>query len=156
LSEELGATIEDRLKPLIGQPLSDMWRVSALGWQIIEFGVQRPAVNRHGQQITRGDWSIHISCAWRISDPMGRVILSEECPEGDPADGLFASVRAGALIVQAVRGSETGAVQFDLSLGYCLRVDPSGDLTEEQWRLLPPDKGAEHYVVGGEDALAEE
>lgn len=143
----LGEEIEGQLRPLVGLPLSDMRRVSILGWQIIEFGEQKPDVNRKGQAITRADWTVRISCHWRIVDPFGEEVLSNERPNGDQAASYFERMEAESLIVESIRGYEDGSVLFVLAEGYQLLIDARLDQGGEQWRLLPPAEGTD-YVVG--------
>jgi hypothetical protein len=60
------------LQPIVGEPLSGMWR--ALG-QIFEFGEQRPDRNRHGEAITVADFALKfITADWRVIQA-GRIIL---------------------------------------------------------------------------------
>src|SRR5690242_1447545 len=64
--------LNELLQPICGEPLSGMWR--AVG-QILEFGVQKPATNRKGEAITRGDFDLKfIAADWRIVHH-GRIIL---------------------------------------------------------------------------------
>jgi len=64
--------LHDLLLPIVGEPLSGMWR--AVG-QVFEFGEQRPDTNRRGEAITRGDfWLKFIAADWRVIQG-GRLII---------------------------------------------------------------------------------
>ena len=64
--------LNDLLQPIVGEPLSGMWR--ALG-QVFEFGEQRPDTNRRGEAITQGDFLLKfIAADWRVVQA-GRIIL---------------------------------------------------------------------------------
>jgi len=68
--------IEQALRPIIGEPLTAMWRYA--GNQKFEFGVQRPCKNRKGEEITRADLGLVVSCHWRMDAPDGGYISSED------------------------------------------------------------------------------
>lgn len=144
------ASLHDLLQPIVGEPLSDMWR--GLG-QIFEFGEQRPDINRRGQAITRGDFSLKfISADWRIVQA-GRLILgstdhydeerfydSEEPlirPYDDEARSLirefFESVRASKFVVESVEVGPLADVTVRLSHDLLIQSFGSSGQDKDLW-----------------------
>jgi len=149
MKEEIGRTLE----PLIGEPLSDMFRFA--GIQAFEFGVPRPCKNHKGQDITLADQGLHISCHWCISGPEGTIVSSEDFgPDGrrhdEQAHPFYDTLKSNPPVVEVVVVDEAGALRLCLSGGYSLTVLPqelSNDSDEEQWRFLPKDEEQRHLVL---------
>ncbi len=53
------AGIEQRLQPLIGEPLSSMYRYAE--HQAFPFGVQHPCKNDKGEDATHADWGFMLT-----------------------------------------------------------------------------------------------
>lgn len=145
--------IEETLKPIIGEPLSDMWRYA--GFQVFEFGIQRPAVNRKGQPITRSDWALGACCTWSICGTEGRVLSSEDFgPDGERHDEAAAPfyqlVDDSSLIVRAIEVGERAQVRFVLSQGFALDIVlDSDDPQEDQWHFHQRDRRGTGLMVNG-------
>ena len=152
--------IERRLYPLVGEPLSDMFRFA--GIQVLEFGVQRPCKNRKVEDVTRADQSLHVSCHWRIAGPDGTVVTSDDFGQGgsrcdEKAYPFYDMLGEAPPAVEAIEADELGNVVMRLANGYMLEIrldtetEASGsdmDLTDdEQWRYLPRDEGEDHFVI---------
>jgi hypothetical protein len=151
--------VETTLQPLLGQPLSDMWR--AAGMQIFEIGVQRPCKNRRGQEITRADWSLHVSCCWYIMGPKGDIVSSSDFgPDGsrrdEQAKPFYGMLGDPALTIITLQSDGYGGINLGMSGGYNLAIwppweneaDREGQETdEEQWRLLSRHSNMRHFVI---------
>lgn len=149
--------IERVLQPLLGEPLSDLWRIGDL--QIVEFGVQRPFTNHRGKETTSADQRLHISCDcyWSIQGPSGTIVSSEDFDSNgncrDTRAYPFYEVLAShPLTVERIVADEIGSACFYLSDGYSLTLQSnrcSSNLEEdkEQWRFLPKDEENSHLVV---------
>lgn len=139
----LRTEIETFLKPLLGQPMSDMWR--AAGMQLIEFGIQRPFINRKGDEVTRADRSIHISCCWSISGPQGEIASaadfgSDRSRRDEKAYPFYRMLGDPALTIQFIRADDDGGFTMRTRGDYVLTVGPCSDEENEEeddeyWRL---------------------
>ena len=144
--------VEQALRPLIGNPLSDMTRFG--GIQIFEFGVQRPRKNRKGQEITVADQKIHVSsCEWRISGPEGEIVGSKDFTpvRGDErAHPFYQMLGDNPPLVQTVEADKAGGFVLQMIGGYSLTVSVDENIKEpdiEQWRFLPKAKSQNHFVI---------
>lgn len=151
------ALAEEALLILIGLPLSSMWHPI---FQIFEFGEQRPGKNKKGQDVTFGDWSLHVSCEWHVARN-GSVIVgsrdmkrkrtgqarrffdrktpprdAEERKRWAAANEFFDLVKQGVLIVQSVSVGSTGSLEIKLSDNFVLRTFNACATGWEQWCLL--------------------
>ncbi|MES2459420.1 MAG: hypothetical protein V4671_02465 [Armatimonadota bacterium] len=142
------------LRPLIGEPLTDMMRFA--GIQVFEFGVQRPRKNRKGEDITRADQRLHVSCSWEIAGADGFVLSREDFgPEGvrqdEKAHPFYESLQTDdAPVVEAIEADDAGVLRLQLSQGYMLQIQPDEmeeEPDEEQWRFLPKDRNQRHLVL---------
>jgi hypothetical protein len=152
--EAMKEEIETALRPLLGQPLSDMWRYA--GYQKFEFGVQRPAKNREGEAVTVADWGLVVACRWAITGPEGLVVSSANFGPGtarrdEPARPFYRLIHADSPVVEGLEADQDGALRFVLSQGYTLEVRPEADMDaeDEQWRFMPPGDERSHFVVWG-------
>lgn len=162
--------IERALKPLVGLPLSDMWRISRYGLQRFEFGDQWPDKNRRGETVTYGICSLHVACAWRIIHSSGIIVgaddynnseqhesypsrLNPDNPEPDifalRAFAFFDSLHDNPPIVETLEADNVGSVHFFLSREYQLQILPIESGDGEHWRLLYRDGRRRHFVVSG-------
>lgn len=149
------SVIEAALSPLIGEPLSDMWRYA--GCQKFEFGIQRPRTNHEGEEITFADWGLVVSCSWRVIGPEGNVISSDEFGPGgsrrdERARPFYALLGTDSPAVESVVADDGGKLCIRMSGGYLLEVEPVSDMDpdDEQWRFMPKDEEARHIVLWGE------
>src|SRR5688500_1390190 len=84
------SALQDRvaqaLSPLIGLPLWGAAR--ALDLEMFAFGKRYPEKNRKGEDVEVGEFSWHITCAWRIVGPTGIVVgaLDRHYPEEENSD----------------------------------------------------------------------
>ena len=142
--------IEAALRPLIGQPLSNMWRPI---WQTFEFGEQRPFINSKGKAVTRADYAldVHSPCTWRIIGPEGLIAGSGDYDQYDPETGekvpafnfdepdmtprdrrasAFFNLLADAPpIVETIEVDEIGGIRFQLTEGYVVEIIPDDDVS---------------------------
>jgi hypothetical protein len=143
--------ILSKLSQLKGEPLSDLWRA---GCQILEFGAQRPAKNKKGEDITKSDFSIHVEGSWYIKNSNG-VILDDKDTKGKAermadVDDFFSRVAAESLKIIGIDATDFGGVKFELAEGYTLVLErhPEDSEDDEIWRLIErmPRK---HFVATG-------
>ena len=161
-SSRLQNRVRKALAPLLGLPLSDMWRAAEL--QIFEFGEQRPDLNSDGKEITRADYAMHVSCPWRIIGPAGLALAREDYWTGKRSEprharskAFFERMDAATLAVEEIEADTTGGVRLLLAGGCTLEVLPmTTRRTDEHWRLLPPGEDVEHFVVTGSSACLPE
>jgi hypothetical protein len=152
--------IETALKPLIGEPLSDMRRA---GFQMFEIGVQKPCKNRKGQDITRADMALHVSCDWYITRKSDQILSSEDFgPEwgerrDEKAEPFYQGLGAPDYIITSISADDSGGVVIQMAGGYTLQIICTSDSEvrnldggPEQWRFLPKDESAPHFVVTAE------
>lgn len=146
--------IEKTLRPLVGKPLSDMWRYAGL--QKFEFGVQRPHKNRKGQDVTWADWGLVVACAWRITGRARPVVASADFGPGrsrhdEQALPFYTGLATAPPIVEAIEAAANGSLRISLSHEYLLEVHTDGETDSEQWRFMPRDRRRRHFVVVGEN-----
>jgi hypothetical protein len=145
--------IEAALRPLLSEPLTDMWRY--VGHQRFEFGEQRPCKNRKGQDITRADLAVVALCHWRISRADGssvsRCNFRSSTEPGDEAAGRFVEECLDSQpVVLEITAQDSGGVHLVLAHGYELWLEPDPDDAselDEEWRFLPRDHAERHFVV---------
>ncbi|MGV3724288.1 MAG: hypothetical protein ACO1SX_25620 [Actinomycetota bacterium] len=133
--------IEAALRPLTGEPLTDMWRYA--GCQKFEFGVQRPARNSKGVEITRADYGLVVSCEWRIDGRQGRVVSSEDFGPGEnrrdaQAGWFYGLIRTDPPVIGSIRAGADGALSLRMTQGLTLEVIPTAEIEpdDEQWRFM--------------------
>lgn len=145
--------IEIVLRPLLGERLSDMWR--AAGMQLFEIGVQRPCKNHKGQDITRADMRLHISCCWDIQGPEGKIVSSDDFgPDNtrrdEAAKPFYDMLGDPVLTINAIQADDRGGITLRMSGSHtlCVRPDWANDYSDwEQWRFLPKNKNMRHFVI---------
>lgn len=142
--------IERVLLPLIGLPLTDMWRY--VGHQKFEFGVQRACKNHKGQDITRADWGFVVAGSWRITGRMGIIVSSDDFgPDNSRRDvdayPFYEMPEEAPPIVEAIEASDDGAVCFRMTGEYTLEAWSDGEPDAEQWRFMPKDRTRKHFVL---------
>lgn len=165
--------IEKALQELIGTP---MWGSSrAVDMEMFAFGAPHTTAGRQGRIVTRGEFALHVQCAWRIVRGSKIAVGSHDFryPRGDPMDEpadfqphapganrrdvrletLFKERSSDPLVVRAVAADDTGRVTIAFQDDYALELFPDDSLeTEghsERWRLLRPDTSKPHFVVTG-------
>jgi len=166
LAHRIGA----ELRVLIGEPISDCWRVTNM--QVFEFGPMHKYVNRHGDEVEGADLRLHVQCRWRIVDGtrilFGRDDLlrpaDDHIPplefDWDEADSVldvtqrawFAERRASPLRVVAATGDDYGGFRLELEAGVALEAFPCNSKRgeySERWRLLGHRVDGGHFVVTG-------
>jgi hypothetical protein len=142
------AEIEAILKPLLGEPLTDMWRYA--GFQRFEFGEQRRSHDSKADAAPVGDWALIAGCAWRITGPMGVVVSSANFGESGRTDKdaapFYRLLKREPPVVEALEANAAGAIRLQLTAGYLLEIEPEGaewddePPSEEYWLFHPRDK----------------
>lgn len=163
--------VEAALAPLVGLPLWDHHRV--LDVQILHLGGKRTETARFGprkgQTSIVGEYTLHLSCAWRIVDARGLVVGSADRLEKSEAaasipDEEWDWNKRGAnrrdecmvrwfgdniFIVESIRVDPVGGFAMSFSGGALLEVFPDATLDTEAWRLLGAREDERHFVVRG-------
>ena len=162
--------ITGELHVLIGEPMSDCWRVTNM--QIFEFGPQHKFVNRKGEEVEGSDLTLHLQCRWRIVDSarilFGRDDLLHPADENIPLDEFdwdkdysvldvvqrewFAERRTAPLRVVDAIGDIYGGFQISLEQHVVLQAFPcDSDRGEysEHWRLFGHRSDGSHFVITG-------
>jgi hypothetical protein len=157
--------IEQELRILIGQPLSEVFRVADM--ECFAFGHLVPVKNFKGEETESYEYALHIQCAWRITGPAGIVVASRDryYPPGEPdteppdwewdkfnrCDERMASFleedRESHLVVQFIQAGEVGSVRIGLGQGFTLEVFPDDSLGGEYWRFFQRPSQGDHFVV---------
>lgn len=147
------AEIEAALQPLLGEPLTDMWRYA--GFQRFEFGVQRPT--RKGTKgMTHSDWGFVVGCDWRISGPDGVIVsaadFGEERRTDERARPFYRLLADQPPVLQKLEAEVTGALRFEFSGAYLLEVTPEDTSDDdessmtEHWIFLPRDRRKSRFT----------
>lgn len=152
--------IEEAAGALIGLPLTDIGRAANIVW--IQFG-------------TFPDHALHISCAWRLSEPGSILVAAGDLftpadPDMDPdefhwdqqganwfdarAHAWRDAIRDVSVTVERVAGTDRGDLRIELTGGLVLEVfpdsGPAPHVETEFWRLFRPRREDPHFVVGSE------
>jgi len=146
--------IKRELSPLLGKPLTFMFR--AAGIQAFEFGQQRPAVNRKGEAVSKGDWRINARCDWSIRGPAGVIVSSADFGPGrerrdDSAAWFYEGLSRAEWRAVSLGACDDGQLAIELSGGFHVEFwfDPNnGDPNGEQWRFFREVREGTHPVVG--------
>lgn len=162
--------IEEALQGLVGLPLGAMWR--AAGLLKFNFGKKELVPDGKGGTEETWDYSLHITCEWRIVGPEGIVTgtndkyfrAGEQWSDlSDFDDNVSGSSRlderrtrfmeerkGNPLVVEGVSADNVGSFRLLFSDGYHLDVMPFHTVPYEHWRLFRPGDLDSHFVVTGE------
>ena len=122
-----------------------------------------------------GEFTLHVSCPWRLVGPDGMVVASGDLftpadPAADPGNfewdvpganwcdvrlrAFIAAAAESPLTVSGVSADELGSVRIFLAEEFVLDIFPDSShaahVESEFWRLLQPGTGAAHFVVSSE------
>lgn len=162
-------TIRNALLPLKALPLWSAGRAADMLW--LQLGRHVPAPTARSPDRIVGEYALHVMCPWRVSGASGIVAGSSDLfvpADPDVPDEEFQWDRPGATIVDVHLGQwidshaatplRVTGVEVDRCGGFVLALEkefalevfpdesarPQGD--QEQWRLLQPGRGTEHFV----------
>ncbi|MEM1446452.1 MAG: hypothetical protein AAGF84_10375 [Planctomycetota bacterium] len=152
------AEFEEALAPLVGQPMREIGRASSLLW----ISIGDATAN------TR-PWSLHTECAWRITREnlilVGRGDFYEFPGVAEPenwdwdhdfsnrfdaiAKEFNAYLGRKSRLIEAFAVDSFGGVSLVFDHDHRFEVFPSESSGNdaEWWRLLPPNKGEDYFVV---------
>lgn len=146
--------MRDALRNLLGEPLTNMVRVSTA--QYLRFGVEKPCKDYKGEDDTRSDWGLMIggSCHWRFEGPNGFKLGTDDFgPDKDlhdeHADDFYDRLGDDPLVIRSVEVLLNGTQIFALSDGYSLTIRmPEGvGRYGEPWRFMPPRDDFRGHLV---------
>ncbi|MFI5104335.1 MAG: hypothetical protein ACHP79_05365 [Terriglobales bacterium] len=171
MADSLKERIEHAVAPLVGMPLWDSGRAADLEWFI--FGEHRTIKDFRGEPREVGEYSLHVQCAWRITQG-GRVLVgsrdlyypagyrdqTQEIPRnfnwdvqgGNRRDELIAALfeHGGKQYrVTGFQAGAAGAITFALENDMALEIFPDDALPGEHWRLFRTGEDDPHFVVTG-------
>jgi hypothetical protein len=161
LSEKV---IQQALAVLEGAPMWGSGR--AVNMQMFQFGQRQPAIDRHGAEYFRGEYALHVQCAWHIvqrerlvvgsgdlyrpfnGDLVGLDDFDWEVPGSNRRDVVLKQLfDQASLTVRASRLERTGRMFVAFDGDFELAVFP--DRTDEGvefWRFLKPGSDEPHLV----------
>lgn len=171
MEDSLKGEIERALAPLLGRAVWGAGRDRASLWLQLGERIERRVEPDTARDV--GEYSLHVSCAWRLVGPEGIHVASGDMftpadREGDPEDfdwdtpgASWCDVRLAQFIdatadspraVSGVSADELGSVRLFLGDDFVLDVFPDSShadhVESEFWRLLHPADGSPHVVVG--------
>ncbi len=140
--------------------------------QIFEFGPRRRIVNRRGEEVEVGQFSLHVQCGWRMVDCSKILFASRDINypadenisiddfDWDKHDSVldvaqrswFAQQRDIPLHVVSVRGDVYGGFRIELEREFALEAFPCNSKRgeySEHWRLFGHRPDDVHFVVTG-------
>jgi hypothetical protein len=161
--------IEQRLSVLIGLPFIIAKR--ALNLQMFEFGAKHTIINRKGKEIDQGEYTLHVQCAWRITQGDKIIVASQDrYYPGDGSDSrregfdwtlpgnrvdkhltAFFQDFPGILKVVSLSADDIGGVKILLDKQILLEVFPDNSDCYKYWRFFPLSliPNSHHFVVTG-------
>ncbi len=138
--------------------------------EMFAFGERRIRLNRKGEEVEVGEYSLHIQCPWRIVGPDGIIVgfLDRNYPVEENADwqefddegpsrcefqmaGWLKEYSGCPLKVEKVEADYVGGFKLFLQHGFVLEAFPANSLQgeySERWRLFRPSDES-HFVVCG-------
>ena len=153
------------LNVLVGLPLTDLWR--PLG-QTFEFGLQKPYLNRKGEEIHRSDYRLHLLQEWRVTEHNVVVMGSDDhqtkrrfyrrkTPPRDPiarerwrrANRFFDLVKGGALLVERVTIDDSASIRIELTEGFLIEAINCSSDNYEVWIFDNDAEGRSLWVMPG-------
>lgn len=160
--------VTEELKRLIGLPLQKAGRASDLVW--FGFGnFVKIEDKRHGGYREVAEYSLHIQCAWRITDfekiitgssdrfiPNSQIKDYEEfnwdvqnANRCDEQLKVLLDKLSTDLIVKDVTVNKFGDAKIFFNDDYLLEVIPDNSTADEAWRLFNNGGDTEHLVITG-------
>lgn len=153
--------VHQELSRLVGKPIWDTWRL--LNIQIFDFGRRISRLNKRGETIDHGEFTLRITCAWRLCREDGILVghsdrdwEDEQAPERfDHWTMLDAKAQSwcdqagdNPRIVVEVRAERFGGATLCFSDSSTLEIFPTSSEWGESWRLLYPVGDRErHFIV---------
>lgn len=164
-------TVENQLKLLVGLPLWDAGRSVSLAW--FEFGKNiTEDINRKGETILLGEYTIDTESAWHIRGRRGIIVGSAdrfyaagknpykgfEDVDWDDKPGenrcderlekLIKQHRKSPLLVVSAEANDRGGLVINLTQGFAIEIFRHDSVGDEYWRMFESvDKGNKHFVV---------
>jgi hypothetical protein len=163
--EELNAM----LAPIVGQPLTDMWRG---GGQIFEFGEQLPWADKKGIDQTRARYHVKFLGEWQISQAHKVVMGSRdhrtkrrfydrvrEPKEPDSRDiwrvakEFLGKVKAGELRVVSAEFEDSGLIQIKLTQNFVLIGLSCSAENEDALFWMDSELDESHLILWNQDGF---
>lgn len=163
MNDVANSQIERALGGVVGAPLWGSARAADM--EMFAFGEQRESVDRHGNASVRGEFALHVQCAWHLERNDELVVASRDLHEpsdqsrgGDsdhePDSGNLRDSRIASFFqevtprVATVSAMWPGSISLMLDAGCVLRLFP--DRTSdgvEHFRFFRPGTDEPHLIV---------
>lgn len=166
--------VVEELKKIVGLPLISAGRACDLIWFI--FGeMVKSEDKRNGRSKEVAEYSLHVQCAWRLTDPEKIIVGSADrfipnsannysdnfdwdvqgenrCDEQLKA--LFSGFEDG-FIVKDVSADRFGGLKIHLAESLLLEVFTDNSTDDEAWRFFKRGEDVPHLVVTGRGVCRE-
>lgn len=170
---EMNLVVEE-LKKIVGLPLISAGRACDLIWFVFGGMVKRED-ERRGSFQEAAEYSLHVQCAWRLTDPeriitgsADKFIPNSESNYDDNFDWdvqganrcdeqlkkLFTHF-GNELMVKDVTADRFGGLGIYLTENLFLEIFPDNSTDDEVWRFFKRGEDVPHLVVTGRGACRE-
>ena len=160
--------IEEALKELIGQQLTNIGRAGNLLW--LSFGEKILVIDRNGCEKFKEKYALHVQCSWRLTTENKISVASKDIyiprtglDEDDFDWDEFGANRfdekieelkeqiVSSATVSKITADEFGGLKIYFESGIRLEVFPDDSLEDEFWRFIIFGSESKHYVVFDKD-----
>jgi len=165
--KELRDQVVGELADLCGKLLWESGRGRFIQW--FYFGGRKIVTTFAGNQKETGEYSLEISCIWRISTSRDIIVASGDLyvpRDGAQAPGQdFDCLNPGVslsdakmegfirhecpLRVEGAEANNVGGFRLMLQRGFFLDVFPDYSTDDEHWRLVKPGDDPPHIILSG-------
>jgi hypothetical protein len=140
--------------------------------EMFAFGAHIPSENRRGEPVDKGEFALHVQCAWRIvksgevlvgsrdiflksqtlQRPSSALRQADWTRSDERLLAFFDMYRADPVTVARVEADSVGGVRLGTIDGSVLEVFPDQSVgveaPSEYWRFFQPGNAANHLVIG--------
>jgi len=142
LSPERVAEAQAAFDRLIGLPLVGF--NGYLSCRYFEFGEQHVTTSRRGVEYLKADWSLRLTCNWRVEWGNGmsvsRDLFEPDWPQDNPiVEQFYSEVDGHTHILQSINVFPDASLHLKLTDGFDLIVHPSAEEVHslDCWFLMP-------------------
>jgi hypothetical protein len=119
------------------------------GFQLFEFGVQKPAKNRKGEDIMLADHALTIACKWEVVKGEFRLSSADFEPvrHDEHAAEFYELMETDPLVIESLEINQRGVIRIGFHDGHVLTVTPGRSKKWEHWRYMPRGDEKGHLVL---------